>query len=277
MKGRATKFGLFGAAIFLGLAATAFAQNPPGPQQQPPPASQPQPAAQPHAAATDAEAAKAAPAPKIEVPSGTRLPLVLHNAISTRSAQPGDPVYLETLFPIVQDNKIIIPAGSFVSGEVVESKRPGRVKGRAELMIRLNTLILPNGYMASFNATPSNVGTGGGESTTGEGKIKGDSDKASDVGTIMKTTSIGAGIGGIATRSGTGVGIGAGVGAAAGLMAVLLSRGPEAELPRGTTLDVTTNRPLFLDADKINFTSPGQASTLAGPPNRNPQRSKVPF
>ena len=35
---------------------------------------------------------------KIEVPTGTHIPLVLHNAISTRSARPGDPIYLETLF-----------------------------------------------------------------------------------------------------------------------------------------------------------------------------------
>ncbi|MGH7837939.1 MAG: hypothetical protein ACREQC_08960, partial [Candidatus Binataceae bacterium] len=63
-----------------------------------------------------------------------------------------------------------------------------------------------------------------------------------------------------------------GAGAAAGLLAVLLTRGPEAELPRGTTLDVVMNRPLYLLSSKVNFTTPGQASTLAGPPNREPQR-----
>ena len=71
--------------------------------------------------------------------------------------------------------------------------------------------------------------------------------------------------------------LGAGIGAAAGLMAVLLTRGPEAELPRGSTLDAVINRSLFLDADKVQFTSPGQASTLPGPPNREPERSRVPF
>ena len=96
-----------------------------------------------------------------EVPSGTRLPLVLHNAISTRSAQPGDPVYLETLFPIVIDSRILIPAGSYVSGEVTEAKRPGRVHGRGEIKIKLDNLILPNGYQASFNASPTGAGSGG--------------------------------------------------------------------------------------------------------------------
>ncbi len=65
----------------------------------------------------------------IEVPGGTHIPLVLHNAISTRSARPGDPVYFETLFPIMIDGHVVIPAGSYMSGEVTEAKRAGRVKG----------------------------------------------------------------------------------------------------------------------------------------------------
>jgi len=231
------------------------------------------------AAGTPAAASGATPMTmaKIEVPTGTHIPLVLHNAISTRSAHPGDPIYLETLFPVMVDGHVAIPAGSYVSGEVTESKRPGRVKGRAELMIKLTTMILPNAYEVNLNASPSGAGTGGGETTDKEGKISGDTDKASDAGTVMKTTVAGAGIGAIASRSATGAGIGAGIGAAAGLAAVLLSRGPEAELPRGSTLEAVIDRPIYLDADKVQFTSPGQASTLAGPPNREPQRSKVPF
>jgi len=213
---------------------------------------------------------------KVEVPAGTHVPLVLHNAISTRSARPGDPVYFETLFPVMIDGHVVIPAGSYVSGEVSESKRPGRVKGRGELMIRLKTLILPNAYMVNLNAVPSNAGTGGNETTNNEGKIIGDSNKGGDVGTIAKTTAAGAGIGAIAGRGAEGAGIGAGVGAAAGLLAVLLTRGPEAELPRGSTVEAVLDRSIVLEADKVQFTSPGQASTLAGPPNREPARS-IPF
>ena len=222
---------------------------------------------------TSASPAPAVPAPKyFTVPSGTRLPLVLHNAISTRSARPGDPVYLETLFPVVIDSRILIPAGSYVSGEITEAKRPGRIHGRGEIKIKLDNLILPNGYQASFNASPTDAGTGGNESVGKEGAIQGDSNKGQDAGTVLETTAAGAGLGGIVGQSGRGAGIGAGAGAAAGLLAVLLTRGPEAELPRGTTLDIMTNRPLYLLSSKAHFTSPGQSSTLAGPPNREPQR-----
>lgn len=209
----------------------------------------------------------------IEVPSGTRLPLVLHNAISTRSAQVNDPVYLETLFPILVGERIVIPAGSYVSGTVKELKR---AKGhQAEISIVLDNLILPNGYQAQFNAVPTDAGTGGKETVEREGTIKADTNKGGDAKTVVEGTAIGAGVGGIVTRSATGAGVGAGLGAVAGLITAHLNR-PDVELPRGTTLDVILDRPLYLLSAKINFTSPGQASTLPGPPVRTSQSGIIP-
>lgn len=246
-------------------------------QQSVPPTTQP---AIPQTATSNASAAVTPASAKtgtIEVPSGTKLPLILHNSITTRNAAAGDPVYMEVLFPLVLHNKILVPAGSYVQGEILEAQRPGKVKGTGELKLKLNTMILPNGYTVDFNAVPTNAGTGGGESTDKEGTVHGDTDKTTDAGTIIKGTAIGAGVGGIATRTAGGAGIGAGIGALAGLTTVLLTRGPELELPRGTTFDIELTRPLFLDASQITFTDPGKASTLPGPPNREPTRSRSPF
>src|SRR5271163_1054797 len=239
--------------LVLSLVATASSQDtgPVPPSQNSAPATAPAAASAPAAAAAPVPATPASASSKpatINVPGGTHIPLVLHNAVSTRSARPGDPVYFETLFPVLIDGRVVIPAGSYMSGEVTESKRAGRVKGRAELGIKLTTMILPNAYMVNLNATPSSAGTGGGETVSAEGKVRGDTDKASDAGTIIKSTAAGAGIGGIA-GGGRGAGIGAGIGAAAGLGAVLLSRGPDAELPRGSTVEVVIDRAIVLDAD----------------------------
>lgn len=261
----ASKLPLFCTGIMMAVCcAQAQSANPPAQQSSTSSAANAAPAtASPSADAKNATAA-AAPAKYIQVPTGTRLPLVLHNAVSTRSAQVGDPVYLETLFPILVDQRIVIPAGSYVSGQVTELKR-GKSHGQAEIAIRLDNLILPNGYEAQFNAVPSDAGTGGKETVDREGTIKADKNAAGDAKTVVEGTAVGAGIGGIATRSATGAGVGAGLGAVAGLITAHLNR-PDVELPRGTTLDVVLNRPLYLLSAKINFTSPGQASTLAGPP-----------
>ena len=260
------RWGVLAITVFLVGGGVLAAQQ----QQQ---QSAPPPAAQPAASL----APNPSPSQFLLVPSGTHLPLILHSAITTRNARAGDPVYLETVFPVVIDEKILVPAGSYVEGEIQEAKRPGKVKGRGEIRIRLNTIILTNGYTVSFNAIPSNAGTGGNESTDNEGKIKGDTDKATDVGTVLKSTGLGAGIGAIAGQSGKGAGIGAGAGAAVGLATVLLTRGPELEMPRGTTLDGVLDRPLYLEASRTNFTDPGHASSMPGPPNREPTRSRSPF
>jgi type IV secretion system protein VirB10 len=274
----AALFALGSLVIAAPLFAERSGQQAPADQTSPDQAKPDQATQSPSSAAPAANSTAANNAPPANtsaqfiVPSGTRLPLVLHNAISTRNAQPGDPVYLETVFPVILNGRIAIPAGSYVQGEVTEAKRPGKGKGTGEVRIRLTTLILPNGYTVNFDAIPTNTGTNGGEYADKEGQITKDRDRAADAGTVIKTTGAGAGIGGIAGGA-RGLGVGAGVGAAVGLAAVLMSRGPDLELPRGTSVDIMLDRPLPLDPSKINFTDPGHASSLPGPPTRQPTRS----
>jgi hypothetical protein len=246
--------------------ATSFAQQTEGPQSQAPPVTAaPLPSPAPPQAASPGE--------RIVVPAGIRFGVILENGISTRGAKPGDSVYLQTMFPITQNNRIVVPVGSYLRGELLEAKRPGRIKGRGEFRLRLNTLILPNGYTVNLNAAPRGADSGGKETMDSEGKITGPGGKGKDVGTVVSTTATGAGIGAIAGRSGQAAGIGAGIGAAAGLAAVLLTRGPEAELPRGSTLDIELEHDLYLEANQIQFTNlgpPPQHGVLPPPRRSDP-------
>jgi type IV secretion system protein VirB10 len=238
--------------LSLGVAKSGSAQAPDGPQKDAPaPATQPSsPAAQSQSTGT-----------KVVVPSGTRIGVILENGISTATAKPGDSVYFRTSFPITVNNKVVMPVGSYLRGEITEAKRPGRVKGKGELRMKLNTLILPNGYTVDLNAEPHSTDSGSKTTTDSEGKITGPSGKGKDAETIATTTGAGAGIGAIA-GGGKGAGIGAGIGGAAGLAAVLLSRGPEAQLPRGSSMDLVLEHDLQLDADQIHYTHVGQPNTV---------------
>ena len=248
---------LIGVAATLAFASLpASAQQPDGPQASPPPAR-----------STPAPASAAAPGPLIVVPAGTRFAVVLENGISTRSAKPGDSVYLRTSFPITENNKVVVPVGSYLRGEITESKRPGRVKGRGEFRMKLNTLILPNGYTVDLNADPRSADSGGNETMDSEGKTTGGSGKGKDAKTIATTTATGAGVGAIAGGV-KGAGIGAGVGGAIGLGAMLLTRGPEAQLPRGSTLDVVLERNMSLDSNQIQYNNVGNSSPVTPPPAR---------
>jgi hypothetical protein len=238
--------------VILSSATPAFAQAPDGPQTDPPaPAARPAPAPAQRAAGNGQT---------ITVPAGTRLGVTLENGISTNSAKPGDSVYFRSSFPVTINNKVVIPVGSYLRGEVTDSKRPGRVKGKGELRIRLNTLILPNGYTVDLNAEPHSTDAGG-TKTDSEGKITGPGGKGKDAETVATTTVAGAGIGAIA-GGGKGAGIGAGIGGLAGLAAVLLTRGPEAQLPRGSSMDLVLERDLQLEAEQVHYTNVGQPNTV---------------
>src|ERR1700737_4572802 len=235
----------------------AFAQQPEGPQTSAPPPLAPEtrPAVERRVGTND----------KVTVPAGTRVAVVLENGISTRSAKAGDSLYFRTSFPITQNNRVVVPVGSYLRGELVESKRPGRIKGRGEFRMRLNTLIFPNGYTVDLNAAPRSADSGGKETMDSEGKITGPGGKGKDAGTIAEGTVTGAGIGAIASGA-KGAGIGAGIGALAGLGAVLLTRGPDAELRRGSPLDIVLEHELALDGSLIQFTNVGQALPVTPPP-----------
>src|ERR1700722_19604327 len=109
------------------------------------------------ALAQDAPAAGQATAPAGQptpfmVQPGTRIPLSMINSVNTKNSAAGDRVYLQTVFPIISNGKIVIPPGSYVEGTVTEVKRPGRVKGRGSLFVRFDSLILPNGVTRDFRS-----------------------------------------------------------------------------------------------------------------------------
>lgn len=209
--------------------------------------------------AQDAPAAAPQPAPAaVRVETGTRIPLSLLNSVSTKNAAEGDRVYLETVFPIIVASRVVIPVGSSVAGTVTTVKRAGRVKGRSELFVRFDTLILPNGIIRDFRSRMSNVdGTNPGRLDREEGKIQGDGNKSGDakgIGEAATTgTIVGAIAGSAAGRAGMGAGIGAAAGVAAAMIGVLATRGPDAVLGKGTTVEMILDRPITFDDAEIDF------------------------
>jgi hypothetical protein len=186
--------------------------------------------------------------PAAEIPAGTHVLLRMENSLSSRTAQSGDYVYLRTAVPIVEAGQTVVPAGSYVQGVVTGSRRSGRVKGRAELAIRLETLTLGNGKVYQFAPHLSSVDSEeSGQKVVGkENAVEQAAGKGRDAGRIAFFTGSGAAIGGLATETVRGAGIGAGVGSAVGLATVLLTRGREVNLRQGSTLDVVFDRPVEL-------------------------------
>jgi type IV secretory pathway VirB10-like protein len=85
---------------------------------------------------------------QLMIPAGTKVPIALKHAISTKSSREGESVYAETTFPVVLNSRVLIPAATYVQGKISHVQRAGHVKGRAEVLMHFTTLIYPSGYSA---------------------------------------------------------------------------------------------------------------------------------
>ncbi len=122
--------------------------------------------------AQDASLSQAAPV-DFTVGPGTKVPLSLINSVSTKHSVEGDRVYLETVFPVLVNGRIVVPVGSYVAGTVTQIKKPGRVKGRGELYVRFDSLTLPNGVTREFHGRIGGMdGNAKDELDRTEGKVR---------------------------------------------------------------------------------------------------------
>jgi len=199
-------------------------------------------------------------ASELTIPAGTKVPLALKHAISTKATREGDAVYAETTFPVVADNRVLIPAGTYVQGRISHIKQAGRINGRAEVLMHFTTLIYPSGYTVFLPAAVESApGVDKTKIKDEEGTIRADGQTAEKVGTIASTTASGTVIG-AATGGGKGALIGAGIGGAVGTAIGLLTRGNDVKMDAGTTLEMVIQRDIPLDASRVPKTTNASAS-----------------
>jgi len=233
------------AIVVLFLAVLLSAQNAP----------QRAPAVQPSAAAASEATAPSVAAPstvgQLEIPAGTKVPVALKHAISTRGSREGDAVYAETTFPVVANGRVLIPSGTYVQGRISHIQRAGRIKGRAEVLMHFTTLIYPSGYTVLLPGSVENApGIDKTKVKDNEGTIQADGQTAEKAGEIAGAGATGAVIGG-AAEGAKGALIGAGVGGAVGTAIGLLTRKNDVKLDVGTTVEMVIQRDVPLDPTRV--------------------------
>jgi hypothetical protein len=193
----------------------------------------------------------------VTVPAGTKIPVALKQAISTKSAREGDVVYAETTFPFVAYGRVLIPAGTYLQGQIVHTERPGRVQGRAEVLIHFTSLVYPNGYTVPLPGAIDKVpGTETTQVKDPEGTLQEDSQTGQKVvataRTSVDTAVRGAVLGGLPAGSNAAA-IGAGAGGALGAAIAFLTRGRDVRLDARTTVEMVIQRPISLDVRRAGI------------------------
>jgi type IV secretion system protein VirB10 len=187
----------------------------------------------------------------VTIPAGTRVLMVLKSPLHTTSGTAGSGLYLETLYPVIQGNRVVIPAHTQVQGVVEANKRPGHVNRVSEFRFRFTTLIFPNNFVAPIDGVLQSIpGAKNIRTHDKDGTLK-PVDQTEKVVTPAAVSAVGGAI--IGTHRGFGIGLlpGAGLGAALGLGAVLLKRGDEISLARGTSVEMILQAPLSLEQAQV--------------------------
>jgi type IV secretion system protein VirB10 len=245
-----------------------------------------QPAPAPTETAAQAQSAEAART--FTVPAGTKVLLQLRSAVNTKSAKPGDGVYLASIFPVTVGNRVMIPVGVYVQGVVDRVARAGHVKGRAQLDMHFTSMIFPNGTVVEIPGVVDSLPGAKKQTVKGdqEGTIQQDGDKNRNLGEVAKISVPAGGTVGAVGGLGSGhplagglAGIGAGLAAAA--LVSLFTRGADVNIESGTQVEMVLQRPLMLEEE--NLAAAGSAGTPAvlvpaatqPKPIKKPARSEV--
>lgn len=226
----------------------------------PKPASAPAPPqsvqATPAAVPTPAQAEALRDPNALVIPAGSKIPLTLAQAISTKNAREGDAVYATTAFPFVVNEHILVPAGTYIQGKIMHSEKAGRAGSkRAEILIHFTSMIYPTGYTVmlpgSVDNTPGADNKGVKDS---EGTIQQDSNAGQRVEDAAKGAAVGAtvgSVGGLAAGGLNGARYGGLAGIAGGVAWALLKHGPDVKLDVGTSIEMEIQRDVKVDGTRI--------------------------
>ena len=177
------------------------------------------------------------------LPIGTKIGVRLISTLSSSADRSGDTFTARVEDPVFADGREVVPADSTLHGHVTFVKPPGRVKGKAEMRLVADGIVLKNGHEYAFtgqltDSDASSVKVNGNEGTVqGQGKSKKEAAKESGIGAAA-----GAGVGAIAA-GGTGALYGAGIGAVAGLVHALAKHHKDVVLQSGTELAFVLTSP----------------------------------
>jgi hypothetical protein len=171
---------------------------------------------------------------EVTVPAGTSLPIVLDTGVASNTSHVEQPVRAHVTRDVRVDDVTVIPAGSELYGAVTAVRRPGKVKGRSYLAMRLTTLA-PSGTNERYRVDTGRI------ARTGRATRK------KDVMKIGIPAAGGAAVGALIGGK-KGALIGAGAGGGAGTAVVLSTRGEDVGIARGTPLTVRLASPVAVTA-----------------------------
>ena len=169
---------------------------------------------------------------EVTIPAGTELPIVLDTSVGSKTSRAEEPVRAHLSRAVSVDGQPVLPEGTIVSGVVTDATPAGKVKGRAHLAVRFDS-ITPRGGDERYRIETAAIGR------TAPADTKKDALK-------IGAPAAGGAIIGAIVGGGKGAAIGAAAGGGAGTAVVLSTSGKETSLPVGSPLRLRLSAPLTI-------------------------------
>jgi len=174
----------------------------------------------------------------LHLSKGTQITLQLNDTLSTASNMEGDEFTAAVTNPVYIGDQLIIPKGSVVTGSVSRILRPDRLKGKAVLDLMFQSIRVPGYKTADIAATLTRIDPAG---SSGKQNTENFAERDSTTGDTAKSANPKIGV-----RAQSPGGKSPNAGASGGLPSVFNSQGDDLQIPRGTSMDITLDRPLTL-------------------------------
>jgi hypothetical protein len=165
---------------------------------------------------------------EVTIPAGTTLRLDLASSLGSDTSKVEDAVSAKVREAVVVDGQTVVPLGASLAGVVTDVADSGRVKGRARIAYRFNSMTVGDEQYDIATAPTSHVAPA----------TKGDDAKKIGIG-----AGAGAALGAI-LGGGSGAAKGAAIGGAAGTGVVVATKGKEVRLGPGTNVTTKLTAPL---------------------------------
>lgn len=199
----------------------------------------------------------------LTIQAGTRFKASLQTPVSTKLSEVGDMLYWTLYEPLRIDKEHVLPRGMEISGRVTFVKRPGRVKGKAQLYA------LMDGLETYYGTEPIAVSVDAADDVMEdekiradeEGKLKANPDLGHDLGKAQQGASLGsmASVPIAITTGSLGAAIAGPV--AGAIVGILLTRGKELRLPAGTVFRMRFVQDVAIPASIAEFRPGGSAGS----------------
>ena len=205
------------------------------------------------------------PSGPVTIPAGTLLRVRLAETLDTAHLKTGTFFQATAAADVYQNGVLAIPRGAVLTGQVIESKKPGDLGGSAELRLQLDSINLGGTVFPLASDVWSS---------------KGPNKAGYTVGNTAGGAALGAIIGGL-IGGGSGAAIGAGVGGVGGLAASSATNGPRLILPAEAQVDfhltgpVTVQPVSWQEAQRLASSVPQQPRLVQRP--YRPQMYVAPY